>query len=328
MFSFTRRAALANGLVAATGGWVGPVAQAQSWPAKPIRLVVPFPPGGATDSVARLIADALAPRLEQAVTVDNKPGAASMIGVTAVVKAPPDGYTLLVSGASSFTIVPALRSKMAFDVTQDLAPIALVTYAPLVVVTGADKPYQRLADVLAQAKAKPRSVNYSTYGPGSQPHLAAELLADAAGVELEAVAYKGSADALVGLMRGDVDFGVETISAASAQIKAGKLRALAVNGAGRSTFLPQVPSLGELSLAKAAFQGFYAVAAPAATPPAVIQRLVKEVAEIMAMPQAKAKCADLSLEAVTVGPEGLRSIMVSDLARYRELNKRLKISMD
>jgi len=290
--------------------------------------VVPFPPGGATDSVARLIAEALAPRLEQAVTVDNRPGGASMIGVAAVVKASADGYTLLVSGASSFTIVPALRSNLSFDVTQDLAPIALVTYAPLVVVTAVDKPYQSLADVLAQARAKPRSLNYSTYGPGSQPHLAAELLADAAGVELVDVPYKGSADALIGLMRGDVDIGVETISAARAQIKAGKLRALAVTNTRRSTFLPQVSSLGELNLAKAAIQGFYAVSAPAATPAPVIQRLVKEIAEIMATPEAKAKCADLSLEAVAVGPEGLRAIMVADLARYRELNKRLKISMD
>lgn len=328
MTSLTRRTALANTLVIAVGGWISPVASAQSWPAKPLRLVVPFPPGGATDSVARLIAEALAPRLEQAVTVDNRPGGASMIGVAAVVKASADGYTLLVSGASSFTIVPALRSNLSFDVTQDLAPIALVTYAPLVVVTAVDKPYQSLADVLAQARAKPRSLNYSTYGPGSQPHLAAELLADAAGVELVDVPYKGSADALIGLMRGDVDIGVETISAARAQIKAGKLRALAVTNTRRSTFLPQVSSLGELNLAKAAIQGFYAVSAPAATPAPVIQRLVKEIAEIMATPEAKAKCADLSLEAVAVGPEGLRAIMVADLARYRELNKRLKISMD
>jgi tripartite-type tricarboxylate transporter receptor subunit TctC len=278
--------------------------------------------------VARLIGDSLSQRLGQAVTIDNKPGAASLIGVDAVVKAPPDGYSLLVSGASSYTIVPALRTKMPFDVTKDLLPIALVTYAPLVVVTATAKPYQRLADVVTQAKAKPRLLTYSTYGPGSQPHLAAELLADAAGMELEAVPYKGSADTLIALMRGDVDFGVETVSAANAQIKAGKLRALAVTNAQRSAFLPQVPGLEELNLAKAAIQGFYAMAAPAGTPAAVMQRLVKEVAEIMALPDSKAKCADLSLEAVAVGPEGLHAIMVADLARYRELNKRLKISMD
>jgi tripartite-type tricarboxylate transporter receptor subunit TctC len=209
-----------------------------------------------------------------------------------------------------------------------LLPIALVTYAPLVVVTSPSKPYQRFADVIVAAKAKPNRLTFSTYGPGSQPHLAAELLADAAAVQLEAVPYKGSADALIGLMRGDVDIGVETVSAAIAQIKAGKLRALAVTRAKRSLFLPQVPGLDELALPGASIQGFYAVAAPAGTPAAVVQRLVREIGEIMATPEAKAKCDDLSLEAVTVGPDGLRATMNAELARYRELNKRLKISMD
>jgi len=324
----TRRAALATGLAATAAGLTGSLAWAQSWPARTVKVIVPFPPGGATDGVARLLADALGPRLGQAVIIDNKAGAATVIGVDAVVKSPPDGYTLLVSGASSYTIVPALRDKLPFDVTKDLLPIALVAYAPLVVVTSAGKSYQRLADVVAQAKAKPKSLLYSTYGPGSQPHLAAELLADAAGVDLQAVPYKGSADALLGLMRGDVDIGVETVSAASAHIKAGKLRALAVTGARRSAFLPQVPGMEELNLAKAAIQGFYAVAAPAGTPSSVVDRLVKEIDAIMSTADAKAKCAELSLEAVSIGPDGLRAVMTAELARYRELNKRLKISID
>ena len=324
----TRRSALAAGLATALGSLTCPGVLAQSWPARQVRLIVPFPPGGATDSVARLLADALALRLGQPVVIDNKPGAATVIGVDAVVKAPSDGYTLLVSGASSYTIVPALRDKLPFDVTKDLLPIALVTYAPLVVVTSPGKPYQRLADVIAQAKAKPKRLTYSTYGPGSQPHLAAELLADAAGMELEAIPYKGSADALIALMRGDVDIGVETVSAASAHINSGKLRALAVNSGRRSGFMPQVPGLDELNLSSASMQGFYAVAAPTGTPAPVVQRLVKEIAEIMATTDSKTKCEGLSLEAVAVGPEGMRSVMNAEIARYRDLNKRLKISMD
>jgi tripartite-type tricarboxylate transporter receptor subunit TctC len=291
-------------------------------------LIVPFPPGGATDSIARLLAEALVPRLGQPVIIDNKAGAATVIGVDAVAKSPPDGYTLLVSGASSYTIVPALRDKLPFDVTKDLLPIALVAYAPLVVVTSVGKSYQRLADVLADAKARPKKLLYSTYGPGSQPHLAAELLADAAGVDLQAVPYKGSADALLGLMRGDVDIGVETVSAAAAHIKAGKLRALAVTSAHRSAFLPQVPGMEDLNLAKASIQGFYAIAAPAGTPVSVVDRLVKEVDAIMSAPESKAKCAELSLEAVSIGPDGLRAVIAAELARYRELNKRLKISVE
>jgi len=326
--STSRRRALATGLATLVGGLASPLSRAQNWPAKPIKLIVPFPPGGATDSMARLLAETLAPRLGQPLVVDNKPGAATAIGIEAVVRSPPDGYTLLVSGASSYTILPALRDKLPFDVTKDLLPIALVTYAPLVAVTSPSKPYQRLADVIVAAKANPHKLTFSTYGPGSQPHLAAELLADAAAVQLDAVPYKGSADALIGLMRGDVDIGVETVSAAIAHIKAGKLRALAVTRATRSPFLPQVPGLDELNLSGASIQGFYAVAAPAGTPTAVVQRLVREIGQIMATPEAKAKCDDLSLEAVTIGPDGLRATMNAELGRYRELNKRLKINMD
>ena len=232
------------------------------------------------------------------------------------------------SDATTYTIVPALRDKLPFDVIRDLLPIALVTYAPLVVVTSPVKPYQRLSDAIAAAKAKPRQLTYSTYGPGSQPHLAAELLADATRVELEAIPYKGSADALIALMRGDVDFGVETVSAASAHINSGRLRALAVNSGKRSGFLPQVPGLDESNLSSASMQGFYAVAAPAGTPAPILQRLVKEIAEIMATTDSKARCEALSLEAVAVGPDAMRSVMTAEIARYRDLNKRLKISMD
>ena len=328
MIRLGRRAVLGMGLGTIAASLVSFGSNAQTWPARAIKLVVPFPPGGATDSVARLLGDALAPRLGYPVVIENKAGAATVIGVDAVVKSSPDGYTLLVSGASSYTIVPALRDKLPFDVTKDLVPIALVTFAPLVVVTSSAKPYLKLMDLVAQAKAKPKLLTFSTYGPGTQPHLAAELLADAAGLELQAVPYKGSADALVGLIRGDVDFGVETVSAAQAQIKAGKLRALAVNSGARTAFLPEVPGLNELGLSKAIIQGFYAVAAPTGTPAAVVQRLVKEVSEIMATPEARTRCEDLSLEPVSIGPDGMRAVMNADLARYRELNKRLKISME
>ena len=328
MIRLGRRAVLGTGLGTIAASLVSFGSSAQTWPARAIKLVVPFPPGGATDSVARLLGDALAPRLGYPVVIENKAGAATVIGVDAVVKSSPDGYTLLVSGASSYTMVPALRDKLPFDVTKDLVPIALVTFAPLVVVTSSAKPYLKLMDLVAQAKAKPKLLTFSTYGPGSQPHLAAELLADAAGLELQAVPYKGSADALVGLIRGDVDFGVETVSAAQAQIKAGKLRALAVNSGARTAFLPEVPGLNELGLSKAIIQGFYAVAAPTGTPAAVVQRLVKEVSEIMATPEARTRCEDLSLEPVSIGPDGMRAVMNADLARYRELNKRLKISME
>lgn len=328
MTSTSRRTTLITALAALVTSLASPLASAQSWPSKPLKLIVPFPPGGATDTVARLIAERLGSRLGQAVIIENKPGAATVIGVDAVAKSIPDGHTLLVSGASSFTVVPGLRSKLPFDVLKDLTPIALVTYAPLVLVTAPSKPYQRLSDVIAQARAKPKSLTYSTYGPGTAPHLSAELLAHAAGVELEAVPYKGSAEALIGLMRGDIDVGVETLSAASAQIKAGKLRVLAVTSGKRTVFLPETPGMEELRLPQASFDGFYAVAAPAGTPATVVQRLTREISEIMALPEVKEKCAQLSLEAVALGPDALRAVMKTDIARFRELGQRIKISLD
>ncbi|HSV52077.1 MAG TPA: tripartite tricarboxylate transporter substrate-binding protein [Burkholderiaceae bacterium] len=326
--STSRRTALAMALAAAAGTLASPWAAAQSWPSRPVKLVVPFPPGGATDTVARLIGERLATRLGQAVIIENKPGAATVIGVDAVAKASPDGYTLLVSGSSSFTVVPGLRSKLPFDVLKDLAPIALVANAPLVVVTSASKPYQRLSDVIAQAKAHPKALTYSTYGPGTAGHLAGELLANAAGLELEPVPYKGSAEALIGVMRGDVDLAWETLSAASPHLKSGKLRVLAVAGAKRTAFLPEAPAMDELRLPQAAFEGFYAVAAPAATPPAVLQRLTREISEIVALPEVKEKWASLSLEAVAWGPDTLRTVMKTDIARFRELGQRIKINLD
>lgn len=328
MTAIPRRATLATALAVLAAGPAIPPALAQTWPGKTVRLVVPFPPGGATDGVARLIAERLAPRLGRPVVVENKPGAATVIGVDAVAKSAPDGHTLLVSGASSFTVVPALREKLPFDVLKDLAPIALVTYAPLVIVASSSKPYRGLPDLIAQAKAKPKALTYSTYGPGTAPHLAVELLSHTAGVELEAIPYKGSADAVIGLVRGDVDAGVETLPAVAAHLKSGKLRALAVTGAKRTAFLPDTPGMEELGLADAGFEAFYAVAAPAGTPPAVVQRLTREIGEIMGLPDVKEKCAQMSLEAVAVGPEAMRAIVEADIGRFRELGRRVNISLD
>ena len=320
----TRRQTLVAMAATAAAPWAG----AQTWPARPLRIVVPFTPGGATDSVGRLLAERLAPRLGQPVIVENKPGAATIIGMDYVAKAPPDGYTLLVSGASSFTVVPALRSKLPFDVMKDFAPLALLTHAPLVVVTAANKPFKKLEDFLAQARAQPGALTYSTYGPGTAPHLSAELLAHAAGVKIEGVPYKGSAEALLGLMRGDVDVGVETVSAAAAHLEAGRLRALTITSARRTRFLPNVPSLTDAGLPQAAFDGFYAAAAPAGVPAAVVQRLTREIGEIMKEGDVRERCAALMLEAASSGPDELRAVMQTDIARLRALRDSVGIKVD
>jgi tripartite-type tricarboxylate transporter receptor subunit TctC len=315
-------------LAAFVGLCCGSQALAETWPSKPIKMVVPFPAGGATDAIARLVAERLGPRLGQAVIIENKPGAATVIGMDMVAKSAADGYTLLVSGASSFTVIPALRTKLPFDMAKAFAPVSLLVNAPLVVLTSSVKPYLKLVDFLAQAKANPKTLTYSTFGAGSAPHLVGEMLAYEAHVDIEPVPYKGSAEALIGVMRGDVDIGVDTLSAASPQIKAGKLRVLAVATGKRSSFLPDSPGMDELNLPHASFAAFYAVAAPAATPSAVLSRLTKEINDIMLQPDVREKCTQLAMEVVAQGPDTLRTVMKSETDKLRELGQRIKISLD
>jgi len=304
------------------------LAHAQTWPTRPVRIVVPFPPGGATDIVGRVVAEKLAARIGQPVIVENRPGAGTAIGVDAVVRAEPDGHTLLVSGSSSYTVVPALRAKPPYDPLKDLAPLALVANAPLVVVTAAAKPYRSIGDVLAAARAAPAKLSYSTFGAGTAPHLAGAMLADAAGIAIDPVPYKGSAEALLGVMRGEVDLGIDTLAAVGPGVKSGKLRVLATVGRTRTPFMPEVPGMHDLKLEQAAFDGFYAVAAPARTPPALLERIGRELAAVMAMPEVKQTLAQQALEATSMGPAALRALMQADLERYRAIGRRIHISLD
>ena len=264
----TRRHFLNASLLCAAA-LAAPYAQAQSYPSKPIRIVVPFGPGGATDVVARTVADKLATRLGQPVIVENKPGASTMIGADAVAKAAPDGYTLLVSGSSTFSVAPALKERMPYDHQKDLALIALLVKAPLVLVSGPSAPAKSLAELVALAKAKPGDLGYATFGAGSAPHLLGEMFAHEAGIKVMAVPYKGSAPASMALLGGEIQFAFDTIPSVGPHIKAGKLRPLAVSSTQRSSALPDVPTLAELKLGKATFDGFYGLAAPAGTPAAI-----------------------------------------------------------
>lgn len=307
---------------------VSPLVHAQAWPAKALRLIVPFPAGGATDSSARMVAEQLSKRLGQPVIVENKPGAATVIGVEAVARSVPDGYTLLVAGGGSFSVLPALRTNLPFDVNKDFVPISLLVTAPVVLVTPVSTPYKRLADFIAAAKKNPGKLRYSTYGAGSAPHLAGEMLAAAAGIDIEPIPYKGASEALLALVRGEVDLGFETFSAAGPQVKADKLHILALNGERRSSFLPEVPGLGELGLASAAIEAFYGMMAPAGTPPAITARLSKEVTEILAMPEIREKMATIALEVARPGPEAMSSLIRAETIKYKAVAQHAKISLN
>ena len=304
------------------------VVQAQSWPSKSLNLIVPFPPGGATDVLGRVLSEALPPRLGQPAIVENKPGGSTVIGVMAALRAPADGYTVLVSASSSFVVLPALRSNLPYDIEKDIYPINLSVTTPLVIVTSTDKPYMKLADLIAQAKAKPKSLRYTSYGPGTTPHLATEIFAGAAQIDVEPIPYKGSSDAILSLIRGDADFGLETIAAAGAQIKAGKLRALAVTSPSRSRFLPDVPGLDELRLPAATFEVFYGVALSSSVPKPIASKFAKAVSEAMNTLEVKERMAGQSLEVANKGPEAMATFMKAEIARFKALNKRLNIQLE
>ncbi|MBU1352886.1 MAG: tripartite tricarboxylate transporter substrate binding protein [Gammaproteobacteria bacterium] len=299
-----------------------------AWPQRTVRLVVPFPPGGGTDTVARALGQKLSARLDKPVVVDNKPGASTIIGTEAVVRAEPDGYTLLVSGSSSYTVNPALRSKLPYDLAKDLVPVATVARAPLVMVVSATAPYKDLHGLIAAAKAAPKTIHYATFGSGSGPHLAGALLEQAAGIKLQDVPYRGSSQSLMALIGGEIQLGIDTVAAAAPQIRAGKLRALAIAGKSRSSMLPGVPTVEELKLPDAVFDAWYAIAAPAKTPPEVIRKLVAEVEAITRDPGMQEQVRAQGMEPVHLGPVATRAVMDDEIGRYRALAHRAQIVVE
>jgi tripartite-type tricarboxylate transporter receptor subunit TctC len=303
-------------------------AQSNAWPQRPVRLVVPFPPGGGTDAVARALGQKLATRLGQPVVADNKPGASTIIGTESVVKAEPDGYTLLVSGSTSYTVNAALRPKLPYDPLKDLAPVAIIARAPLVVVVNATSPYKDLPALLAAAKAAPKTIHYATFGSGSAPHLVGALIEQAADVRLQDVPYRGSAQAMMGLMGGEIQMAVDTVASAAPHVRSGKLRALAIAGNERARVLPTVPTVHELKLPDAAFDGWYAIAAPARTPTPIVDRLLKEVEAAMRDTHLQEQIRAQGMEPVFVGPKAMRSAMDNEIGRYRALAHRARIVVD
>jgi tripartite-type tricarboxylate transporter receptor subunit TctC len=311
-----------------TAALFGVPALAQTWPAKSIKLVVPFPPGGATDAVARTLAEKLQSRLGQAVVVDNRPGASTVIGAAAVAKAPADGYTLLLSGSSTFSVVPALKPQLPYDPKKDLAPVAIVARTPLVLVAGPATPVKSLAELVALAKSRPGDLSYPTFGPGSAPHLAGEMLSHEAGVKLMAVPYKGSAPAALAVLGGEVSVAFDSIASVLPHIRSGKLRPLAVMDASRVGALPDVPTLAELKYPKATFEAWFGVAAPGGTPRPVLQAVSRELAAVLALPDVKEKLLTAGVEPAFSDSAAFAAKVQSETEAYAAVGKRANITMD
>ena len=284
----TLRAAAAMAALCIAASWAVPSFAQDAWPAKPVHLVVPFAPGGSTDVIGRMLAQRLGEMWGQTVVIDNRVGAGGNVGADIVAKAPADGYTLLFA-SGSITINPQLYTHMPFDTKKDLVPITNVASGPMLVVVPYDSPAKTVKDLIAMAKAKPGSVNFGSAGVGSQVHLAAENFADAAGIDIVHVPYKGEAPAYTDLIGHQTQMMVGNFAAASALLGAGRLRALAVTGKERSPLLPDVPTVAESGLPGFENSGWFGLLAPAGTPPAVLAKIQRDTLKVLAATDIKAR---------------------------------------
>lgn len=311
--------------------WCLPLAAAaQAWPAaKPVRLVIPFPAGGATDIIGRLVAQKLAAALGQQVVVDNKPGAGGAIGSDMVAKAAPDGYTLLMATSSTHSIGPALSARMPYDAFKDFAAVGHIANAPSVLVVGQGLQVTTAQDLIAQLKANPGKYNFGSSGIGTYPHLAAEMLKwRAGGLFVVHIPYRGTGLVVSDLIAGQITFLMDSIVSAQTHIQAGRVRALAVTGAKRSTSLPNVPTFAEVGVPGMAFSNWFGMFAPAGTPPAVVQRLNRELNTIMAAADVVAQLEKLGAEPATSTPDQFAKLYREEHESWKAVIQRASIKAE
>ena len=293
---------------------------AQTYPTQPIRLIVPWPPGGGVDTSARIIAQPFGERLGQSIVIDNKPGAAGNIGTEQAARAKPDGYTLLMGSVSPNAINPHLYARLGFEPVKDFAPIALVASVPNILVVQPNAPFSSVQDLIANAKANPGKLNYGSGGVGSSQHLATEMFKRATGVDIVHVPYKGTAPAELGLMSGDVTLLLDT-TAGLPFIAAGKMKPLAVASKVRNPALPNVPTLDELGISGVYAGAWYGVMAPAGTPREIVARLNRELNAVLTTPEMKKRMVEFGAEIGGGTPEAFGQFMASEVVRYADVVK-------
>ena len=303
-----------------------PLSMAQAWPARPIRLVVPFPPGGLIDNMARLVGSRLSQELGQPVVIDNKPGAGGNVGAAEVARAPADGYTLLMA-SPALTISPAIYKNLPYQPSQ-LAPVALLGRVPNVLLVNPASGIGKVQDLVGRAKAKPGQLNYASNGNGTSLHLSAELFKRRSETFITHVPYRGAAAAITALLSGEVDMMFDNLPSAIGQIQAGKLRALAVTTAQRSTALPDVPTLAEAGMEGFNVSAWFGVAAPAGLPAPVATRLADALQKVVQQPEVAAAMQRQGADPAFMDAASAAAALNTDAAQWKQVAAFAKIQLD
>jgi tripartite-type tricarboxylate transporter receptor subunit TctC len=309
--------------------WLSPTfAHAQSWPTKPIHVIVSSGAGGTADILARMIGERLAPALGQPVVIENRPGAGGHLGAGLVARAEPDGYTLLMSGSPTHSVGPHLFKRLTYEPMRDVPPVAMVAIAPNLLAVNASLPVRSLNDLVQLAREKPGQLTYSSAGNGTSGHLAAELLKDMARIDMRHVPYKSGPEAVTGVLSGDVDFIFFTVPAVLPQVEAGKLRALAITSAARSRFVPNVPTVAEAGFSGFEVLAWYALFAPRQTPKPIVAKLSAEIEKIVDLPDIRDKMVQLGAEPRYMNPEQLTSFVSVESPKWGKLIRESGVSTD
>ncbi|MGO4815637.1 Bug family tripartite tricarboxylate transporter substrate binding protein [Cupriavidus sp. 2MCAB6] len=304
-------------------------AHADSFPERPVHLVVPFSPGGLSDSIARMIADKLRLRLGQPVVIENRPGGSTLIGAEHVAKAPPDGYTLLLGSSTTFSMLPALRPRLPIAAEDTWAPVAIVGETSIVVSTRAENAtIESFASLLAQARARPGAVTYGTTGPGTAPHLVGAMIASTFQVDMTPVAYRGSMQVLADVIGGQIDLSLDPFAVAKPLIDAGRLKPLAISSAARLPQYSAVPTFSEVGVTMSSGAFWYGIAAPRGTPQNVLGRLRVELQTVLQNPEFQNTLAERAIFVGHGRAEDFRQRVRAEIAQYRQLARDARIKLD
>jgi len=311
---------LAALLAAGSGGAV-----AQAYPVKPVRLVVPYPPGGGNDTLARIFGQKLTEALGQQIVVENRPGAGTIIGTASVARSAPDGYTLLLSSIATHAFSPFLYAKPGYDPIKDFAPVTLLVIAPTVLVVNPALPVGSLKELIALAKRRPGQLEFASAGTGSSAHMLGETFKSLAKIDIVQVPYKGGAPAIIGTISGEAQMMADPAASVLPHVKSGRLRALAVARASRLPDLPAVPTFAEAGMPEYTASAWYSVHAPAKTPHDIVARLNRELVRIVNLPDIRDKLKDLGSDGVGNSPEAFGQFVLVEHAKYGKLIKEMGV---